>query len=119
MKRCLIALFLSISLFLTACSPTQSSNGDTVTVTDALGREVNVALEGMRVAALLGSIADVWCLAGGSLVAAPTDAWEDFALPLDGAVNVGGAHSPSLEKLLSAAPTLVLASASTASKAAR
>ena len=45
MKRCFVALFLSVSLLLTACSPTQSSNGDTVTVTDALGREVNFALD--------------------------------------------------------------------------
>ena len=69
----------------------------------------------LRFDVLLGSFADVWHLAGGNVAAAPGDAWEDFDLPLDGAVNLGGAHSPSLELLFSASPDLVLASASTAS----
>jgi iron complex transport system substrate-binding protein len=67
------------------------------------------------VAALLGSFADIWLLSGGALCAAAEDAWEDFSLELPGAVNIGGAHSPSLEKLLSADPDFVIASASTAS----
>lgn len=92
-----------------------ATDGDTVTFTDALDRTVTVAKKPARVAALLGSFADVWLLAGGSVCAAAEDAWDDFELKLDGAVNLGGAHSPSLEALLSANPDFVLASASTSS----
>lgn len=88
---------------------------NTVTFTDALDRTVTVERAPERTAALLGSFADVWTLAGGTLCAAAGDAWEDFGLELPDAVDLGGAHSPSLELLLSAAPDFVLASASTAS----
>lgn len=86
-----------------------------VTFTDALGRAVTVPREPKRVAALLGSFADVWVLAGGELCAAAEDAWEDFGLTPEGAVNLGGAHSPGQELLISTAPDFVIASASTAS----
>ena len=102
---------------LPSCSspPQEPSDGhSTVTFTDALGREIRIKQNPERVAALLGSFADVWVLAGGKLCAAAEDAWEDFGLELSDAVHIGGAHSPSLELLLSADPDLVLASASTA-----
>lgn len=89
-----------------------------VTFTDALGRQVTVAKTPERVAALIGSFADVWLLAGGSVCGAAEEAWEDFELELPDAVCIGDAHAPNLEKLLSADPDLVLASASTASNVA-
>ena len=111
---CVAMLF---SLF--ACKPSKHEySSDSVRFTDALGRELEIEKNPSRVAALLGSFADVWTLAGGELCAAAEDAWEDFGLDLTGAVNIGGAHSPSLELLVSAEPELVLASASTASNVA-
>ena len=116
MKRFLMIICV-FALLLSACAgAAESPKGEeTVTFTDALGRTVTVGKNPERVASLLGSFADVWVLAGGSLCAAPEDAWDDFGLELEDAVNLGGAHSPSLELLLSADPDFVLASASTAS----
>ena len=105
-------------IMLSAYSCTYENNEKspgTVTFTDALGREVSVKKQPKRAAALLGSFADIWVLSGGELCAAAEDAWEDFALELGDAVNIGGAHSPSLELLISANPDFVIASASTAS----
>lgn len=111
----IIALLLCLCM-LAACAPEPiSQNRDMVTFTDALGREVSVPKEPERVAALIGSFADVWVLAGGSLCAAAEDAWEDFGLELPDAVNIGGAHSPNLEAIFYANPDFVIASASTAS----
>ena len=116
MKRFLIMICV-LALLLCACAETAESPEfeETVTFTDSLGRTVTVGKNPERVASLLGSFADVWVLAGGSLCACPEDAWEDFGLELEDAVNLGGAHSPSLELLLSADPDFVLASSSTAS----
>lgn len=110
----LLLLALACSLASCADAPTPEV-GDEVSFTDALGREVALGARPERVAALIGSFADVWTLAGGTLCAAAEDAWQDFGLELEGAVNIGGAHSPSLELLVGAKPDLVLASASTAS----
>ena len=101
---------------LTACGSIESTRRQNlVTFTDALGREVSVPKEPERVAALIGSFADVWLLAGGNLCAAAEDAWLDFELDLPEAVNIGGAHSPNLELIFSANPDFVIASASTSS----
>ena len=90
-----------------------ASQKDEYTFTDALGREVTVN-DPKRVAALLGSYADIWYLAGGEVVASADDAWEDFDLPLsEDAVNLGMTKELSLEKLFEADPDFVLASSNT------
>ena len=116
------AIFLLIStLLLTMCSCSEKVASDTgseaefVEFTDALGRNVSVKKKPERAAALIGSFADVWLLSGGTLCAAAEDAWQDFGFESDTAINIGGAHSPNVELLLSAAPEFVIASASTAS----
>ena len=81
--------------------------------TDDLGREVSVESP-KRVAALLGSYADIWYLAGGEICASADDAWDDFDFPLPAdAVNLGMTKELSLEKLFQADPDFVLASSNT------
>ena len=119
MKRLTASLLALLLFFLCGCTAqenteTAPTSAETVTFTDALDRVVTLSRQPQRVAALLGSFADVWLLSGGTLCAAPEDAWDDFGLELGDAVHLGGAHSPSLETLLSANPDFVSASASTA-----
>ena len=121
MKKCFrhIAILACTTMLLgifTACGSAESTQSqNSIAFTDALGREVSVQKEPERVAALIGSFADVWVLSGGSICATAEDAWDDFDLELPDAVSIGGAHSPNLELLLAADPDLVIASASTSS----
>ena len=110
MKRLLLLLIVCATL--TGCTPA-ATVGDGHTFTDDLGRTVTVD-DPQRVACLLGSFAEVWHLAGGEIVAAADDAWEDFDLPLSpDAVNLGHTKSLSLEALFAAEPDFVIASCNT------
>ena len=106
--RRLICIFL-ILLLLSGCAPKQEAESK-LTFTDDLGRSVTVDRP-ERVAALLGSFAQIWQLAGGDVVAAADDAWEDLHLTLDeDTVNLGSTESLSLELLLETQPDFILAS---------
>lgn len=116
MKR-LFAVLAAAALMLTAagCSaggndiPPQNADS-AVTFTDALGREVTVN-KPEKAAALLGSFAEVWTLAGGQLAAAPDDAWNDMELSLsEDVLDLGKINELSLETLLSADPDFIIAS---------
>lgn len=119
MKKTLITLMMAACMLLSACGtgavadPTPESDA-AITFTDDLGRTVTVERP-ERVAALLGSFAQVWMLAGGEICAAPDDVWNDLALLTEesDAVNLGSIHSLSLELLLSAQPDFILASTNT------
>lgn len=122
MKR--LCLLLALLLLLTACggtppgtvvSPPPSSE-TAVAFTDDLGRDFSLEPP-KRVAAMIGSFADVWCLAGGrdTLIAAAGDAWTSFDLGLrEDAADLGAVKEPNLEVLLAAEPDLILASVNTA-----
>ena len=85
-----------------------------VTVTDDLGRSITIEKKPEAVAALIGSFADTWVLAGGELKAAVNDAWEDFELPLgEDVVNLGKYNTVSLEQIFSSGADLVIASGNT------
>lgn len=97
-------------------TPGSFSPDAAISFVDDLGRTVT-ADHPRRVAALIGSFADIWCLAGGAdtLAATANDAWTSFeGLPLDGVENIGSAKDPNLEAILAAEPDFILASLSTA-----
>lgn len=113
-----IAYSLSM-LLLAGCTASTATPSNSVPVknvqfTDDLGREVTVPYQPKRTAALIGSFAAVWSLAGGELAASTNTAWTEFHLPLgEGVVNLGTTNHASLEKLLGANPDFVLASSKT------
>ena len=121
-----LALLLLLLAMLSGCggspqaadpAPERLTGTQAVTCTDDLGRTVTTQPP-QRVAAMIGSFADVWCLAGGreTLVATASDAWTSFSLGLDDSVqNLGAVKEPNLELLLASEPDLILASCNTAS----
>lgn len=116
----MVLLIMTGILWVTGCaakSETQDIAGEnqeqSVTFTDDLGREVTVE-NPERVAALIGSFAEMWQLAGGEICATADDAWEDMGLTLsEDTVNLGQTKSISVEKLFEAEPDFIIASANT------
>ncbi|MBQ3277231.1 MAG: ABC transporter substrate-binding protein [Oscillospiraceae bacterium] len=85
-----------------------------LTVRDDLDREITLEAPPQRVAVLMGSFAETWLLAGGELIAAPKDAWEDFDLDLgESVLNLGSYQKVSVEALFDLEADLVIASANT------
>lgn len=121
MKR-ICSLLLICALVLAGCAPAgeNASSGsaggaDLITFTDDLGRTVSLE-QPERVACLIGSFADLWCLAGGkdALVAAADDTWTSFDLDLgENVANLGAVKEPNVELLLQSKPDLVIASSNT------
>ena len=109
-----LPLLLVSVLFFGGCQKTEGQKvKDSYTFTDDLGREVSVD-HPVRVAALLGSYAEIWQLSGGEICAVVDDAWDDMGLELaEDTVNLGNTKEPGVEKLLAARPDFILASART------
>lgn len=116
MKKILGILMLVLCLTLSGCSTTikhDTNNNTIIAFTDDLGRKVSVE-NPQRVAALLGSFAHMWTLAGGTVYASADDAWNDFDIDMPSdAVNLGHTKSLSLEKLFGAQPDFIIASTNT------
>ena len=113
MKR-ILALLLLASMLLAGCAKPEPVVSDTaVTFTDDLGRTVTVD-QPKRVAALLGSFAQIWMLSGGSVCATADDAWDDLGLELpQDTANLGNTKQLSLELLMASQPDFIIASANT------
>ncbi len=112
LKHTVLAVSVSFVLFFSGCSENgvYYENKKGVTFTDALGRTVTVDAP-KRVAAFMGSFAEIWYLSGGEVTAVPDDTWEDFDIPLsEDTVNLGKINELSLEMLFSADPDFVIAS---------
>ena len=115
MKRLTAVLLAALlCLLVPACAPTVQSRPageQDITFTDSLGNQVVLEQAPERVAALLGSYAEAWILAGGedSLMAVTRDAFEERGMELGEEVaNLGDSHQPNLEALFAAQTDLVL-----------
>ena len=83
------------------------------TFIDDYGRTVTVTSY-KRTATLIGSFADVWMSAGGSVVATANDTWTNFDLGLSSdVVNIGSILNPNVELLIASRPDFVIASCNT------
>lgn len=115
-KANILVIMSLVTIVIVGCGKnqlTEEVDSKGVAFIDDLGREV-VVNDPQRVAALLGSYADIWYLAGGEVCASADDAWDDFELPLsEDAVNLGMTKELSLEKLFEAEPDFVIASSNT------
>ena len=121
--RVLAALLCALMLASCGAKPAQPAESDksdesaewtAMTIKDDLDREVTLETRPERVAVLMGSFAETWLLAGGELIAAPKDAWEDFDLSLDESVtNLGSYQKISAEALFGLEADLIIASANT------
>jgi iron complex transport system substrate-binding protein len=123
MKRNLMAILLTVCIFICGCGAndisattvitTENETSEEITFTDDLERTVTVT-QPKRVAALLGSFAQIWMLSGGEVIATADDAWDDLSLDLsEDTVNLGNTKQLSLEQLLAADPDFILASTNT------
>lgn len=112
MKKWIVGLLV---LMVMGCqkSPDQTVSEHLLCFVDDFQREVCFE-KPERVATLLGSYADLYLLAGGEIVAAPDDAWEDYHLDLsEDVINLGMTKELSFERLLQSDPDLILASSNT------
>jgi iron complex transport system substrate-binding protein len=113
--------FIGLSVLLMACAapvaPAGPEASGQVSFTDALGQSVTVS-DHTRVIVCTGSLAEIWCLAGGDLLGTTSDSFEDGFADPDKTTDIGGLHDPNPEQILSLRPMLVILSADIAKQTA-
>ncbi len=118
-----IAASLATALLLGGCATGQPANGspdqgssadassanqvNAVTFTDDTGAEVTVS-NPQRVVACMGSFANIWELAGGTLAGASDDAFESYDLASTDVQKVGDFANPNLEAIIALEPDFVI-----------
>ena len=85
----------------------EAEKGKAYTFTDDLGRKVTVKSH-KRVVACMGSFADAWQLAGGTLVGASDDAFGHYAVDSAKVSGVGRSTSLNLESIIALKPDFVI-----------
>ena len=105
----LLGFCLAGTLF--ACSPQTGTptpaSSDGTTFTDDLGYTVTVKSTD-RVVACMGSFANMWELAGGTLVGVSDDAFDQFTIQSPGVVKIGYFTAPNIEQILALEPDFVI-----------
>ena len=87
-------------------APAQQPAGK-VTFTDDMGSEVTVE-NPQRVVACMGSFANIWELAGGTLVGASDDAFDSYDIASPDVQKVGDFANPNLEAIIALEPDFVI-----------
>ena len=95
-----------------ASSRPAASNGGSLVFTDSLGREVSLPGAPKCVVSRMGSYAETWLLAGGTLAGVTSDVVSERCLQVDEAVTkiIGTVKSPDLEAVLGLSPDFILLS---------
>jgi len=113
----IFSLLLIISLFaqvLTGCNAqpeAKNSNKYYYSFTDSLKNTVNLKAKPQRVVSLVGSYAETWILAGGSLAGVTNDVITERKMDLpDDTKVVGTIKEPNLEEIIALSPDFVLLS---------
>ena len=116
------ALFSAAAVALGGCASSGEDAGSASATTegavafiDDLGYEVTVA-SCERVVACMGSFANAWELAGGALVGATDDAWENYDIVSADAASVGRSTSLNLESILACDPDFVIMTGTSSGK---
>lgn len=86
--------------------------GASTTFTDDLGNQVTLNSHD-RVVACMGSFANVWELAGGTLVGASDDAFESYQLSSPDVQRIGDFSAPNLEAIIALEPDFVIMTSGT------
>lgn len=116
-KNVFIVIFaiviFALVLFLTSCAYSAGTDtGIYYSFNDSFGNEVILYGRPERVVSLMGSYAEIWILAGGTLSGVTEDAVSERGMDLPGDVRiVGTVKEPNAEEVLNAAPDFVLLSA--------
>lgn len=90
-----------------AAQPKTDATSPSRTFTDDLGNEVTIASHD-RVVACMGSFANIWELAGGTLVGASDDAFESYTVASPDVQRVGDFSTLNLESVIALEPDFVI-----------
>ncbi len=112
-KRCKLLCLSLAALILVGCSQNIPQNGTgNHTFTDSTGHTVTLTEKPQKVAVLLSSFAEIWCLAGGEIAVTVGESVER-GICAEGVtlVDGGAGKTVNTEVLIAAAPDLVILSA--------
>ncbi|GHU71654.1 hypothetical protein AGMMS49992_06040 [Clostridia bacterium] len=110
-QRFRVSFYLVFIIIMLIVAFAASASGEPMAYTDALGRAVDLSNHD-RVIAAPGSFAEVWVLAGGQLVGATRDAFEEGRIAI-GPMDLGSLKDPNLETILALSPDLAILNAET------
>jgi iron complex transport system substrate-binding protein len=112
--RLFSVMILVFTLMLTGCkakAEAKVSNQYSYSFTDSLDNEINLVSAPQRVVSCVGSYAETWILAGGSLVGVTNDVISERGMDLPSETNIiGTIKEPNAEEIIALSPDFVILS---------